>query len=129
MIKIRTKGFTFLLAFLLVFGLFTDAAYAGALSSQYVVMSSTTPSATSVTWTIHFKPSATTGIKQIGLKVCDADGAYGSACNVPTDLVWPATNGVTLGGFGDNTLTSAAYSSPEETIVKTNNTAEVSGTD
>jgi hypothetical protein len=130
-IKRTIKLATTLLATIsLVFMTYVNvASAAGVMTSQYMEPSTTTPGATSVTHTIHFKPSAVTGIKQIGLKYCTAAGAYAAACSAPTGLVLPASNGVTLTGFGSTVVTSAAFATPEETIVKTATTAEVTGTD
>ncbi len=129
--KIKLKTIFSMLAF---FGLFfyynVGITYAsGYMTSEYVNLSTSTPSATSVTHTIHFKPSAVTGIKQIGLKYCTVAGAYGAACTAPTGLVLPSSAGVTLTGFGDTVVTSGAWSSPTETIVKTTTTAETIATD
>lgn len=117
----------------LLVGTLFNYAYAatGALNTLSLVPSTAAPAATGVTHTTHMKLSAgqTTGILSIHLKYCTADGAYAAACTAPSGLVLPATNGVTLTGFGSNTVTSASAASNVESIVKTTGTAEVVTTD
>jgi hypothetical protein len=89
------------------------------MNTQYMVPSSTTPAASSVTHTLHFKPSVTTSIKQISVKYCTAAGSYGSACTAPGSLVLPLTTGVTLTGFGSVTGTASGSANVQSFVITT----------
>lgn len=131
--KIKTKinlvVSLFMSIAMMFYGYVGVAWAAGVTTTQYMEMSTTQPGATAVTHTVHFKPSVTTGIKQIGLKYCTTAGSWDAACTLPTGAVLPTSNGVTLIGFGETTVSSADWSSPTETVVKTATTAEVVDTD
>ena len=55
-----------------------------ALTNAKLQINNSQASATNVTYTLYFTTSATTDIKQIGIKFCTTPGAYGDACTVPT---------------------------------------------
>jgi hypothetical protein len=55
-----------------------------ALTSTKLQINNSQASATNVTYSFYFTTSATTAIKQIGIKFCTTPGAYGDSCTVPT---------------------------------------------
>lgn len=63
---------------------FTGKAEAGALSNAKLQINNSQSSATNVTYSFFFTASATTDIKQIGIKICTQAGAWGDTCTVPT---------------------------------------------
>ncbi len=114
------KYLILLIAMTLVFyGNINPVFAAGLLNTQYLVPSTTTPAATSVTQTVHFKPSVVTAIKQVNLKYCTTDADYAAACTAPTGLTLPATGSVTLTGFGSTVATASAASNVESVVVTT----------
>lgn len=122
----------FMALFSLVFSSFANIAFAaGTPNTQYLQFSSNVPSASSVTHTVHFKPSTTTAIKQIDIKYCSANssGGWAAACTAPAGLVLPASNNVTLTGFGSNVLTSSSFATPMESAIITTPAAETTATD
>lgn len=62
----------------------TGKANAGSISSAKLQIDNSQSGATSVTYGFFFTASASTAIKQIGIKICTQAGAWGDTCTDPT---------------------------------------------
>lgn len=80
--------FVFILAIALLVPMlspfFAGKAEAGALTNAKLQINNSQSGATSVTYGFFFTASASTAIKQIGIKICTQAGAWGDTCTGPT---------------------------------------------
>ena len=98
--------------------------YAGQVQTRFVQMSSSTPSATAVTYNVSFKPTALTNIGGIVVDFCADSPIVGSTtCTVPTSInIGTAVSGLT--GFSTSTGTWVTTSSTANTLFYTNATPQ-----
>lgn len=75
-----------------------------ALTNAKLQINNSQAGATNVTYTFYFTTSATTAIKQIGIKFCTTPGAYNDTCTVPTGFN-PGTPTLTSSNIAGSSLT------------------------
>lgn len=83
---------------------FAPVVSAARITSNSIQLSDTRPSATTQ-YKVTFRPTGTTGIKQINLKFCEEAGNYGDTCTDPTashSAAYTAAS-ATVAGFTDGT--------------------------
>jgi hypothetical protein len=113
--------------------LFPGFASAGQVSSRSITLSSSLPSATSVTYTVSFKPTTSTSVGGIVVDFCSDTPLIGSTtCAYPAGFTMGATPSVTVtSGIGvggtwltTNSLQGGAAAGQTQTLLYTNTTAQ-----
>lgn len=83
--------------------------YAGQVTSRFVQLSDSTPSATGVTYKVSFKPTSTSTIGGIVVDICSDDPIVGhTTCAYPANFSWGGATPTTTGaptGFSTSTGT------------------------
>lgn len=115
------------------------SALGGLVQSRFIQLSNSTPSATSVTYNVSFKPTAVTNVGGIVVDFCnDSPIIFSGTCTFPTNFTLgttPAVSGLT--GFSTstgswvttNSLQCGAAASNKQVLLYTNTTAQTpSGT-
>lgn len=92
----------FFVAIITVFGL-VPAPSQAAINTYYNTLESSSPGASSITYTFHFKPSVTTKIEYVKIQFCANAGTYGTSCTAITESSYTmafSNSSSTLSGFG-----------------------------
>ena len=115
--------------FVLIFATYINVAEAGVLTNKSLTMSSTTPAATSVTYTVVIRPTVTTTIEYMRMKFCTTAGAYADACTAPSGIAF-SNSSSSISGFGTgSTIGAPTFSTETLTIPITGSGSETVGND
>lgn len=93
----------------------TSTAQAARMTETFMTLSDTRPDQTS-TYTLSFKPTSTTAIKQVNIKICGQAGNYADTCDDPTSGGDGGTSGASFSAAGTTLTGFGGGSGPDNAV-------------